>query len=123
MSVSRRRSNGLASDLSRTIRSALDGRGSVGSGFDDVEAWADRDGWSRVVSRDAAANVDSRAAVGEFEALLIQILGTRAQNQMRFREGERWEQVVSTDYAPRQIMSRVDGRPIKSRTLSAFLDV
>ncbi|MGY2065621.1 hypothetical protein [Blastococcus sp. SYSU DS0619] len=89
--------------------------------FDDVENWTERDGWSRVLTRDAVDNVNTRGAVQEFEALLIQVLGTKRQNQMRFKGGERWEQVLATDYAPDGLMSRVDRRPIKSRLLAALL--
>jgi len=90
--------------------------------FDDVEDWEGREGWSRIAPREAVENVDTRGAVQEFEALLIQVLGTKAQNQMRFQAGDRWEQVLGADYAPRAIMSRVDRRPIKSRLLGALLD-
>ncbi|SDG35866.1 hypothetical protein [Klenkia brasiliensis] len=91
--------------------------------FDNVEDWPERDGWSRIVTRNAVENVSTRSAVGEFEALLIQVLGTRSQNQMRFTGAERWEQIFVADYAPGFLMSRVDRRPIKSRLLASYLEL
>jgi hypothetical protein len=50
--------------------------------FDEVLD-AKAEGWSSVKRRDAVAEVDADTVVGELEALLIMVLGSRNQNQMR----------------------------------------
>ncbi|KRE92929.1 hypothetical protein ASG76_15895 [Nocardioides sp. Soil774] len=67
--------------------------------FDDVTPNRDAyDPWVSVDLRDEnsrAITVDG--AVRELEALLISVLGIKAQNQMRPLQGERWRQVVKED--------------------------
>lgn len=75
--------------------------------FDDVEE-VRAEGWCTVKRRDAVSSVDADTAVRELEALLIQILGTRQQNQMRFLEGTPWHQVTLADCQPGEILTKVD---------------
>jgi hypothetical protein len=43
---------------------------------------------------------------------LVQVLGTRSQNQMRFISGNRWQQVALVDCQPGQALTKVDPAPI-----------
>lgn len=79
--------------------------------FDAVQP-AKPTGWSAVQYRNAVASVDAETTVRELEALLIQVLGTRAQNQMRFLSGNRWQQVTLVDCQPGQAFTKVDAGPI-----------
>jgi hypothetical protein len=44
----------------------------------------------------------------ECEALLITVLGSRAQNEMRFQTAMRWEQLRDADLLPGGVASKVD---------------
>lgn len=79
--------------------------------FDDV-VHSRTDGWSTVKRRDAVAAADAETTVRELEALLIQILGTRRQNQMRFISGLKWRQVTLADCQPGGALAKVDTRPL-----------
>lgn len=78
--------------------------------FDDVTSGSPQTGWSEVVRRDETKVNDITAdiSVGEFEALLIQVLGTahrKHQSHMQFKNSERWEQVT---WAKKSVLERVD---------------
>lgn len=75
-------------------------------GFDDVID-GPHPGWSHVRRRDALKNVSSELVLRECEALLITILGSRDQNEMRFQEAQRWEQLRESDFLPRGIARKV----------------
>lgn len=66
------------------------------------------DGWKEVKRREAVDMIDPETSVKELEALLIQVLGTRDQNQMRFIQGETWTQVTLLDCQQSGILSKVD---------------
>jgi hypothetical protein len=47
-------------------------------------------------------------AVRELEALLIMVLGSRNQNQVRFTNASRWEQVTLADCQRGKALTKVD---------------
>ena len=67
--------------------------------FDDVVDGS-LESWSRVHRRAALRNISSEMVLRECEALLITALGTGDQNQMRFQEARRWEQLRREDFLP-----------------------
>jgi hypothetical protein len=75
--------------------------------FDDVQA-SRTTGWSVIKRRNAVAAVDAETTVRELEALLIKVLGSQMQNQMRFVSGAPWEQVTLADCQPGRALTKVD---------------
>jgi hypothetical protein len=74
--------------------------------FDDVVD-STPDGWSAVRRRQALGRISSDLVLRECEALLITILGSRDQNEMRFQAAQRWHQLRESDFLPRGIGRRV----------------
>jgi hypothetical protein len=60
-----------------------------------------------VQRRAALANISAERVLRECEALLITILGSTDQNEMRFASAQRWEQLKDADFLPRGIGHRV----------------
>lgn len=75
--------------------------------FDDVRP-RKQVGWSEVARRDAVAEADATMIVRELEALLIMVLGSRNQNQMKFTNADRWEQVTLADCQRGKALTKVD---------------
>jgi hypothetical protein len=67
--------------------------------FDDVRD-APLTGWSVLHRRDALKSISSERVLAECEALLIAVLGSRDQNQMRFQQAKEWEQLRESDFLP-----------------------
>ena len=80
--------------------------------FDDVVGAAKTPGWSSVKKREAVRSIDAETTVRELEALLIQILGTVGQNQMRFLDAQPWTQVTLADCRKGRPLSKVDTSPL-----------
>jgi len=79
--------------------------------FDDV-ADATENGWAAVRPRNAVRSAGAEGMVRELEALLIKILGSRQQNQMKFLAADAWQQVTLSDCQPGECLSKVDRVPI-----------
>lgn len=91
--------------------------------FDSVED-GEFEGWGQVRRRDAIKSLSGEVVLRECEALLIQVLGSarvlkwvetstatrgvRGQNEMRFVQAEKWEQLREADFQPGGIARRVD---------------
>lgn len=80
--------------------------------FDDVkDIGPRRDGWSRLDLREFVSRSPMRDTVGELEALMVCALRGRALmnvQEPRFRNAERWTQIVKSNYGPGGICHRVD---------------
>ncbi|MGW3859338.1 hypothetical protein [Micromonospora arida] len=59
----------------------------------------DLDGWKVVSQRDHPVPSTGDTVIREVEALLINVLGARQQNQMKFLGAQKWEQVTESDAA------------------------
>ncbi|WP_446209789.1 hypothetical protein [Micromonospora sp. IBSANI012] len=66
--------------------------------FDNVVE-GDLDGWKVVSQRDHPVPSTGDTVIREVEALLINVLGARQQNQMKFLGAQKWEQVTESDAA------------------------
>lgn len=75
--------------------------------FDDVVD-ARADGWSETERKTAISKASADLVLRECEALLITILGSKAQNDMRFQAAQRWEQFREADLLPGGIAGKVD---------------
>jgi hypothetical protein len=75
--------------------------------FDDVVD-ADLDGWSVIDRKSSIAKASADLVLRECEALLITILGSKGQNEMRFQSARRWEQLREADYLPGGIAGKAD---------------
>lgn len=75
--------------------------------FDDVgnSRW---EGWAQIERRNEISNAASDMVLRECEALLITVLGSRDQNEMRFQSAKRWEQLREADLLPGGLAGRVD---------------
>lgn len=65
-------------------------------------------GWSEVQRRESLDTMSSELMLRECEALLITILGSGDQNEMRFLTGKRWEQLRDEDFIGGGIATKVD---------------
>jgi hypothetical protein len=76
-------------------------------GFDDVLD-TKMDGWSVIEHKTAISKASADLVLRECEALLITILGSKNQNEMRFQAAQRWEQLREADLLPGGIARKVD---------------
>lgn len=76
--------------------------------FDDVVDGTAHDGWSVIRRRAAMSGGSADLVLRECEALLITILGSKNQNEMRFQTANRWEQLREADLLPGGIAGKVD---------------
>jgi hypothetical protein len=88
--------------------------------FDDVTPTS-APHWSKVDLDDNLRRVGTDIVVRELEALMIKSFGLSRQNQMRFLEGQKWEQATWEDCYPTGILSRV-GDLVLTPTLRDALD-
>jgi hypothetical protein len=65
-------------------------------------------GWSKIKPRDALRSASSDLMLRECEALLITVLGSGDQNQMRFQQARRWDQLRESDFLPGGLASKMD---------------
>jgi hypothetical protein len=84
--------------------------------FDDVVD-NKSDGWSSVRRREALRSASAEMVVRECESLLISILGSTTQNQMRFSRAEKWGQLLPLDFVPRGLATRVYSGNFTDRSL------
>lgn len=75
--------------------------------FDDVRP-SRRTGWAEISRRDALRNMSAELVLRECEALLITILGSGDQNEMRFIEGSKWHQLREGDLLQGGLAQNVD---------------
>jgi hypothetical protein len=75
--------------------------------FDDVID-AKRAGWSELRRKTSISKVSADLVLRECEALLITVLGSKGQNEMRFQAAQRWEQLREADLLPGRIARKVD---------------
>lgn len=61
--------------------------------FDGVASTTDKWGMTGLALRGKPVPARDESVIGEMEALLISILGTRGQNRMRFENADQWDQV------------------------------
>ncbi|MGQ0467697.1 MAG: GIY-YIG nuclease family protein [Sporichthyaceae bacterium] len=61
--------------------------------FDGVGEKTNAHGMTALEPRSKPVPTQDESVIGELEALLITILGTRGQNKMRFERAEQWSQV------------------------------
>ena len=90
--------------------------------FDDVVAHRSAPGWSIVDRRDAVSQVNAETTVRELEALMIMVLGTRGQNQMRFLAAQQWEQVTLGDCYYGGALTKVDRALLSDFNLRQAMD-
>jgi hypothetical protein len=65
-------------------------------------------GWSEVKDRDAVRSMTPETVIRESEALMIAILGLQDQNEMRFLQAQRWNQLTDADFARGGVGLKVD---------------
>ncbi len=90
--------------------------------FDDVID-VPAEGWSEMRRRDALRNISSEMVVRECEALLITVLGSRDQNEMRFAGAQSWDQLQEADFLVGGIARKVDPRPYSDPRYKQLLKV
>lgn len=73
--------------------------------------------WREVGFNDRARAIDVDVSAREFEALIIKVLGVKAQNQMRFIAGQQWEQITASDCRPGGALTKVDREHIVDPSL------
>lgn len=88
--------------------------------FDNVRATRHQ-GWWEVVHRDAVGQANATTVVRELEALLIKVLGSRNQNQMKFLNATKWDQVTWADCQRGQPLTKVDPEPLVDWSLRTAL--
>jgi hypothetical protein len=76
--------------------------------FDDVVDHRMLDGWSRLQRKVAVSQASAELVLRECEALLITILGSKAQNEMRFQAAKQWDQLRQADLLHGGIAGKVD---------------
>lgn len=76
--------------------------------FDDVLDAKKREGWSVTRHKDQISKASADLVLRECEALLITILGSKAQNKMKFQDAKEWHQLRESDLLPRGIATKVD---------------
>jgi hypothetical protein len=76
--------------------------------FDDVVDHGGIDGWSRLQKKTAVSKASADLVLRECEALLITILGSKEQNEMRFQSAKSWTQLREADLFPGGIAGKVD---------------
>lgn len=64
--------------------------------------------WREIRFKDQARAIDVEVSAREFEALIIKVIGIKAQNQMRFVRGQPWEQITASDCRPGGALTKVD---------------
>jgi len=76
--------------------------------FDDVKpaywSWT----WSEVMPRKSPGQLSPETVVRESEALLINVLGLRDQNAMKFLSGQEWTQLTDADFVRGGLGRRLD---------------
>ncbi|RYB89324.1 hypothetical protein EUA06_15145 [Nocardioides glacieisoli] len=80
--------------------------------FDDVATprseSARKQPWRELQLNNQARAINVEVSAREFEALIIKVLGIKAQNQMNFLRGQPWEQTTVTDCLPGGALTKVD---------------
>lgn len=69
-------------------------------------------GWYESEPRDEL-NLTPELAVKEFEAPLIQLLGSRRQRQMRFQNADRWHQLTQNEAWTNPALGGLDTSPVR----------
>jgi hypothetical protein len=75
--------------------------------FDDVYD-ANLDGWSVVEKKPVLSKASAELVLRECEALLITVLGSKDQNEMKFQAAQQWAQLREADLLPGGISGKVD---------------
>lgn len=101
---------GIGSRLRRHVVSRQDWSRFCWFSFDDVVD-APAQHWSQLQRRDALRSSTPEMVLRECEALLITVLGSRDQNEMRFAGAQRWDQLQEADFLVGGIARKVDPGP------------
>ena len=102
-----RGAEGLGERLRRHNKEKLNWERFCWFAFDDVFD-SDMDGWRVNEHKTAISKASADLVLRECEALLITILGSKAQNDMRFQGAQRWEQLRVADVLPQGIAGKVN---------------